>query len=78
MLAGAAQRSPKPPGFLRDTAKRQTAIQNTTIIPGRSIGLIRLGMGMDEVNSILGTPDFNYSEGSGAYSSTTWKYISIN
>jgi hypothetical protein len=79
MLAGAAVGKTKAARISSaDTAKRQTAIQNTTIIPGRSIGLIRLGMGMDEVNSILGTPDFNYSEGSGAYSSTTWKYISIN
>ncbi len=61
-----------------DTAKRQAAIQNTTIIPGRSIGPIRLGMGMDEVYSVLGQPDFHYTESSPAYSATTWNYVSIN
>lgn len=29
----------------------------TTIVPGQSIGPIRLGMGMDEVQALLGNPD---------------------
>ena len=78
MLAGAALGKSRGAKIsAADVAKRQAAIQNTTIIPGRSIGLIRVGMGMDEVYSILGKPDFNYHAIVGS-SSATWKYLSIN
>ena len=60
-----------------DQAKRQAAAQNTLVVPGRSIGPISLGMGMDQVVSVLGQPDFNYTQNAGA-TWTTWKYISIN
>ena len=54
MLAGAATGRDK--ASAADAEKRQAAMQNTAIIPGQSIGPIRLGMGMDEVQSLLGKP----------------------
>lgn len=48
----------------------------TTIVPGESIGPIRLGMGMDEVQSLLGKPDRTTSNRQGIVDQ--WHYISMN
>src|ERR1700730_17493594 len=74
MLAGAALGKDK--GAKADAAKQQAAIQNTTIIPGRSIGPIRLGMGMDEVQAMLGKP-FGWTNADNI-SGATWPYPDLN
>jgi len=74
MLAGATLGKDK--GAKADAAKQQAAIQNTTIIPGQSIGPIRLGMGMDEVQSLLGKP-FSWTNADNI-SGATWRYPDLN
>jgi hypothetical protein len=74
MLAGAATGRDKTSAA--DAAKRQAAIQNTTIIPGRSIGPIRLGMGMDEVQGMLGKP-FGWTNADNI-SGANWRYPDLN
>ena len=74
MLAGGATGKDKTSAA--DAAKRQAAIQNTTIIPGQSIGPIRLGMGMDEVQSLLGKP-FGWTNADNI-TGATWRYPDLN
>lgn len=59
-----------------DVAKQQAALQNTTIIPGRSVGPIRLGMGMDEVQNMLGKP-YGWTNADNI-SGATWRYPDLN
>jgi hypothetical protein len=74
MLAGAATGRDK--ASAADAEKRQAAMQNTAIIPGQSIGPIRLGMGMDEVQSLLGKP-FGWTNADNI-SGATWRYPDQN
>ncbi len=48
----------------------------TAIVPGQSIGPIRLGMGMDEVQALLGSPDGWSRNPNGIVDQ--WRYISMN
>lgn len=48
----------------------------TVIVPGESIGPIRLGMGMDEVQAMLGTPDGTSYNPNGVVDE--WRFISMN
>lgn len=48
----------------------------TAIVPGQGIGPIRIGMGMDEVQALLGTPDGRNLDPNGVV--TAWRYISMN
>ena len=62
-------------------AKRQVASQNTTIIAGESIGALRLGMGMDEVQSMLGKPtSWKYlpQGGKSVSEASSWYYVDLN
>jgi hypothetical protein len=79
MLAGAALAKDKTSAA--DASKRQAAARNTTIIPGRSIGPIRLGMGMDEVQSMLGKPSaWKYlpQGGKSVSEASSWFYDDLN
>lgn len=48
----------------------------TAIVPGQSIGPIRVGMGMDQVQALLGQPDGTQYNPSGVVD--VWRYISMN
>jgi hypothetical protein len=77
MLAGAALGRDKGTKMSpADVAKQQAALQNTTIIPGRSVGPIRLGMGMDEVQDMLGKP-FGWTNADNI-SGASWRYPDLN
>lgn len=79
MLAGTALGGDK--AAKADAAKRQAAIQNTAIIAGQSIGELRLGMGMDEVESMLGKPSgWKYlpTGGKSVSEASSWFYNDLN
>ena len=48
----------------------------TAIVPGQSVGPIRIGMGMDEVQALLGAPDSTSHNPNGVVDQ--WWYISMN
>lgn len=48
----------------------------TTIVPGQGIGPIRLGMGMDEVQALLGKPDNTRYNPNGI--TDVWGFVSLN
>lgn len=48
----------------------------TAIVPGQSIGPIRVGMDMDQVQALLGQPDGTQYNPSGVVD--VWRYISMN
>ena len=59
-------------------AQRASALSRygTAIVPGESIGPIRLGMGMDEVQALLGKPDGWSHNPNGIVD--VWRYFSMN
>lgn len=79
LLAGAALGKDKD--AKAEAAKRQAAIQNTTIIAGESIGALRLGMGMDKVQSMLGKPSgwkYSFQGGKSVSEASSWFYNDLN
>ena len=79
LLAGAALGKDKD--AKAEAAKRQAATQNTTIIAGESIGTLRIGMGMDEVQSMLGKPSgWQYlpQGGKSVSEASSWTYADLN
>lgn len=48
----------------------------TAIVPGQSVGPIHMGMGMDEVQALLGAPDGTSYNPNGIVDE--WRYISMN
>jgi len=75
MLAGCASGSGGSV-FVADQQQRRLALATSDhlIVPGRRIGPIRLGMGMDEVVITLGKPDYDNPGEGGA----SWVYSSLN
>lgn len=79
LLAGAALGKDKD--AKAEAAKRQAAIQNTTIIAGQSIGALRIGMGMDEIQSMLGKPSgwkYSFQGGKSVSEASSWLYNDLN
>jgi len=82
-LSGCATNSSAVEHYKPDEQRRQQvfAASDKLIVPGRRIGPISLGMGMDEVVGKLGKPDLNIAGGQypgGAHYGPEFRYWSLN